>query len=296
MKEEKRSPEDSYRLLQVAVNAAIAAGREVMDVYRREYTVTEKDDRSPLTEADTRSHRTILRYLATDTPDLPVLSEEGAHLPYAERRRWGSYWLVDPLDGTKEFIKHNDEFTVNIAMIAPGSITGEERVGAAPLLGVVYLPAMEALYAGIRGVGAWRLPCGTEGSAPTVEQIQTDGVTLPDPELIEKRPWTVVASRSHMSPPTEAFIRERQEEYPDLDLISSGSSLKICRVAEGAADEYPRFAPTMEWDTAAGDAVARAAGCEVLQWDEKTGPAVSQLEYNKEDLHNPWFLVRRETK
>ena len=270
-------------LLTIAVDASLAAGREVMDVYRREYTVTEKDDRSPLTEADTRSHQVIARRLEKYTPEIPVLSEEGAHMPWHDRRSWGAYWIVDPLDGTKEFIRQNGEFTVNIAlMVAEGT----------PALGVVYAPALGSLYTGIVGEGAYRydrVPVGSAG--PGSERIM-----LPQESMIRARPHTVVASRSHMSPETEAFVAERRREHPDLVQISSGSSLKICRVAEGSADEYPRFAPTMEWDTAAGDAVARAAGCEVLQWDAG-GPAgggpAGPLRYNKEDLHNPWFLVRR---
>ncbi len=310
---EKRqhAPEDIQRLLQTAVNAAVRAGREVMDVYRREYTVTEKDDNSPLTEADTRSDREILRVLKTDTPDVAVLSEEGAHLPWEERRRWTRFWLVDPLDGTKEFIKHNDEFTVNVALMVGaehgGGLLGDAVAAtAAPLLGVVYLPALRTLYAGIVGVGAWRIIHDPADAPPAVTVLRKDGTALPDPVLRADRPLTIVASRSHMSPATELFVQDRRREHPDLALVSSGSSLKICRVAEGSADEYPRFAPTMEWDTAAGDAVARAAGCEVLRWRDRdddgadsnestvAGPR-GPLEYNKEDLHNPWFLVRRET-
>ncbi|TVR66672.1 MAG: 3'(2'),5'-bisphosphate nucleotidase [Spirochaetaceae bacterium] len=274
------------RLLVTAIEAARHAAAEVMDVYQRDFDVTEKSDRSPLTEADTRSHREILRILQANTPDLPILSEEGAQLSWQDRRRWYRYWLVDPLDGTKEFIKHNDEFTVNIALME--TLPGEQGEDAAviPRLGVVLAPALHRLYAGIVGGMAYR-----------ASESGTARVSLPDEALTAGRPYTIVASRSHMSPETEAFIGERRGIFPDLKLVSSGSSLKICRVAEGSADEYPRFAPTMEWDTAAGDAVARASGCEVLRWNPGAGggPAGSLL-YNKEDLHNPWFLVRRKTE
>lgn len=276
---------DLTTLLGAALAATVAGGREVMAVYRREYTVTEKEDRSPLTEADTRSHHAIMAHLSAATPEIPVLSEEGAQLPHAERTRWERFWLVDPLDGTKEFIKHNDEFTVNVALVERG----------VPVLGVVYTPALGRLYLGVQGIGAWWVPQDPEDSAPEMDgQGEVTGATaLPDAALQALRPYTVVASRSHMSPETAAFVEQRRREYPDLELTSAGSSLKICRVAEGSADEYPRFAPTMEWDTAAGDAVARAAGCEVVRWDAAAGAPDGTLQYNKQDLHNPWFLVRR---
>lgn len=259
-----------------------------MDVYARPYNVAEKEDRSPLTEADTRSHERIESILPIATPEIPVLSEEGVHLPYEERASWKTFWMVDPLDGTKEFIKHNDEFTVNIALM-----TRTEGGAVAPVLGVVYAPALETIFAGIVGHGAWRMKHVPAEEPPSVEELRQHGTPLPDAAARTGRPYTIVASRSHMSPETATFIEERRRDYPDMELISAGSSLKICRVAEGTADEYPRFAPTMEWDTAAGDAVARAAGCEVLRWNDGTRAPDGSLQYNKQDLHNPWFLVRR---
>jgi len=297
------------------IRAALAAGTEIMDVYRGEITVEHKDDRSPLTEADRRSHETIETILTAAMNAglidwMPILSEEGVTIPFAERAGWDRYLLIDPLDGTKEFIKRNGEFTVNIALMAretvdpgteaPGATRTADTSGAAPVwhpvAGVVYAPDLEELFVG-SDEGAW---WWGEIAGLTVPEL-SDGEAMPRTvhgTAGNGRPWTIVASRSHMSPETESFVTQRRREHPDLELISAGSSLKLCRVADGSADEYPRFAPTMEWDTAAGDAVARAAGCEVLEWSggsDGTGAAGPRgpLVYNKEDLHNPWFLVRR---
>lgn len=237
-------------LLKTAIRAAIEAGQDIMAIYddpAADFEVERKADNSPLTRADKAAHARIVSYL--EPTGIPVLSEEGAHLPYSIRRNWDRLWIVDPLDGTKEFIKRNGEFTVNIALVENG----------VPVLGVIYVPVKQQLY----------------HSKMEMKEVAP-------------RPFTVVASRSHLSPETAAFIEELRKEHPDLELISSGSSLKICLVAEGKADIYPRHAPTMEWDTAAGDAIARAAGCIVM--DAQTG---TPLVYNKEDLHNPWFIVSR---
>ncbi len=248
-----------YELLDVAIRAALAAGRDIMAIYddpAADFGIERKADNSPLTRADKAAHARIMTFL--EPTDIPVLSEEGAHLPFEVRRHWQRLWIVDPLDGTKEFIKRNGEFTVNIALVEDGT----------PVMGVIYVPVKEQLYYGIQGEGAWKQE--------------------PKTQLCPPRPYTVVASRSHLSPETETFIEALRREHPDLQLVSSGSSLKICLVAEGRADIYPRHAPTMEWDTAAGHAIALAAGCRVV--DATTG---EPLTYNKEDLHNPWFIVRR---
>ena len=237
-------------LLKTAIRAAIEAGQDIMAIYddpAADFEVERKADNSPLTRADKAVHALIVSYL--DPTGIPVLSEEGAHLPYSIRRNWHRLWIVDPLDGTKEFIKRNGEFTVNIALVENG----------VPVLGVIYVPLKQQL----------------DHSKMEMKEVAP-------------RPFTVVASRSQLSPETATFIEELRKEHPDLELISSGSSLKICLVAEGKADIYPRHAPTMEWDTAAGDAIARAAGCIVM--DAQTG---TPLVYNKEDLHNPWFIVSR---
>lgn len=262
--------------LHTALEAALEAGRDILDIYEdpsQDFGIERKADNSPLTLADKAAHRRIMHHL--EPLGLPVLSEEGQHLPYEERRRWDALWIVDPLDGTKEFIKKNGEFTVNIALVREGE----------PLLGVVYVPVSGDLYFASSGAAfKANVPCVRP--FPTAESVQAAAVRLPVAEA--HGGFVVVASRSHMSPETEQFVSQMRSLHSEVQLISSGSSIKICLVAEGRADAYPRFAPTMEWDTAAGDAVARAAGCAVR--DAASG---EPLRYNKPDLHNPWFLVER---
>lgn len=263
-------------LLQLALTAAVEAGDEIMKVYTHpetDWEVERKADNSPLTLADRRAHAVIERALAT-TP-YALLSEEGSHAPYEERRDCERLWIVDPLDGTKEFIRRNGEFTVNIALVERG----------VPVMGVIYVPVARTLYMGHTAAfngtaAARRCEVAPDGSIVAPQ-------TLPLPRE-EGRPYIVVASRSHLSPETEAFVADVRREHPDLELHSAGSSLKICLVAEGRADVYPRLAPTMEWDTAAGHAIALGAGCEVV--DAATGRAVT---YNKPNLLNPFFIVRR---
>lgn len=277
-------------LLQTALLASLEAGEEIMRIYtdpKQDFGIERKADNSPLTLADKTSHRVIMNYLAA-TP-IPVLSEEGRHLPYEERSGWDCLWVVDPLDGTKEFIKKNGEFTVNVALVQQG----------APVLGVVYVPATRVLYYGIVGEGAWKCTVPALGSglpeadslaaflsqgAPSDGKVPFGGEQLPVGRGHDV--FTVVASRSHMSPETQAYIQEMERVHGQVRTVSSGSSIKICLVAEGVADAYPRYAPTMEWDTAAGDAVARAAGRAVRNAENG-----KPLLYNKPDLLNPWFLV-----
>lgn len=277
-------------LLQTALLASLEAGEEIMRIYtdpKQDFGIERKADNSPLTLADKASHRVIMNYLGA-TP-IPVLSEEGRHLPYEERCGWDCLWVVDPLDGTKEFIKKNGEFTVNVALVQQG----------APVLGVVYVPATRVLYYGMVGEGAWKCTVPALGSglpeadslaaflsqgAPSDGKAPFGGEQLPVGRGHDV--FTVVASRSHMSPETQAYIQEMERVHGQVRTVSSGSSIKICLVAEGVADAYPRYAPTMEWDTAAGDAVARAAG-RAMRNAENGKP----LLYNKPDLLNPWFLV-----
>jgi len=236
------------------------AGKAILSVYDGEIEVEVKDDKSPLTAADKASHQVIIAGLQQHFPDIPVLSEEGAVIPYAERRQWSRFWCVDPLDGTKEFIKRNGEFTVNIALIENGR----------PVAGVVYVPVQDKLFYGSLQAGAWRLEAG--GKPEKIRVRKAD----------HEKGLTVVMSRSHPSPELEAYLKNLKV----AKTMPVGSSLKLCVVAEGLADLYPRLGPTMEWDTAAGHAVVEAAGGTVVQ------PNGEALVYNKEDLLNPYFIVK----
>ncbi|MCF8078245.1 MAG: 3'(2'),5'-bisphosphate nucleotidase CysQ [Desulfobacterales bacterium] len=269
----------------LAAKTALAAGREILKIYETGFSVEEKADGSPLTQADRCAHE-IIQAALFDT-GLPLLSEEGRDIAYDQRKAWHRFWLVDPLDGTKEFIHRRGEFTVNIALIENGR----------PVLGVVYLPTTGALYAAARGLGAWRLDRKQLSILEALSQelprksawskIAGDAGRLPLPRRAQ-RPFTIIGSRSHGTEAVSAYVQRQEKEHGQVDFISAGSSLKFCRVAEGAADVYPRFGPTMEWDTAAGQAVAEAAGAEVVE-AESGRPLV----YNKPDLKNPWFIVRR---
>ncbi len=259
-------------LLKLAIEASLDAGKAIMKIYTdpsQDFGIERKADNSPLTLADKSAHGVIMQYL--ESTGIPVLSEEGAHQPYEQRASWERFWLVDPLDGTKEFIKKNGEFTVNIALVENGS----------PIMGVVYLPAKDVLYYGDMEGGAFRTKDGVTERLPLASAKHDD--------------YVIVASRSHLSPETQAYIDEATKTYDNVTTVSSGSSIKICLVAEGTADAYPRFAPTMEWDTGAGDAVVRASGRICLQAGTYEGLPFEDgkpLVYNKKDLHNPWFLVK----
>ena len=263
-------------LLTTATRAALEAGKVINEVYQeKDFEVESKADESPLTLADRKSHEIIMRYLKQT--DYPVLSEEGKDIPYEERRRWNYFWLVDPLDGTKEFIKKNGEFTVNIALIRQGE----------PILGVVFAPYVNELYFGTELFGAYKVE-GKQGEPMEFEdmdELMKKGQILPFSGKRNK--LVVVASRSHLNEETQDYVEGLKKKYGDAEFVSKGSSLKICMVAEGKADVYPRFGPTMEWDTAAGHAVALAAGFPVTQKDEKT-----PLLYNKKELMNPYFIVK----
>lgn len=269
-------------LVTKAFTAAVAAGWQILDVYdagEAGWEVTHKADNSPLTLADRRAHEVIVRCLAST--DIYILSEEGSHAPYAERCRHERLWVVDPLDGTKEFIRRTDEFTVNIALVEAGR----------PLFGVVFAPATGVMFVGGAALGgAWTATFLTDALQPDFATFQLLARPLPLPTRVIKRSAekVVVASRSHLSPETEQFVEDYRRRYGAVRLVSAGSSLKLCLVASGEADVYPRLAPTMEWDTAAGQAVAEGAGARVLAYPEGT-----PLTYNKPDLHNPWFVVDR---
>lgn len=265
---------DIDQLITIAAKASLRAGKAIMEVYETNFTVESKADQSPLTEADKRAHEVIKEWL--QPTGYPILSEEGREISYAERKTWETFWLVDPLDGTKEFIKRNGEFTVNIALI-------HNRL---PLLGVVFSPVLHEFYYAGPGWGSRKsnIVPGDDGhfDLPPLE----DGRQLPIEE--PGRPFTVVGSRSHGSQETELFIRQLRQDHPDLVFVSKGSSLKLCLIAEGKADIYPRLAPTMEWDTGAGHALVRYSGGTVTRYEDG-----DTLEYNKEDLLNPWFVAKR---
>jgi len=240
---------------------AVSAGHQILAVYNRPFEVQHKDDGSPLTEADRTANELIVAELGRLQPVLPVLSEESAKIGYGERATWSRFWLVDPLDGTREFIKRNGEFTVNIALIEDG----------APVLGVVHVPVTGQTYLGQRNRGAWK---------------DVDGQRQP----IRTRAYrggraTVVASRSHRGEAVDRFLARLEASEGSYETASFGSSLKLCLVAEGAADIYPRLGPTSEWDTAAAQCVVEAAGGRVMDL------AGTPLHYNKPDILNPWFLV-----
>jgi len=246
-------------LLEPALAVAKEAGVRIMEVYAGDFSVERKGDCTPLTEADTAAHDVIESALRRLTPGVPLLSEESAALPFSERRRWRHYWLVDPLDGTREFIKRNGEFTVNIALIANHE----------PVLGVVYAPVLGVCYYACRGSGAFK----RESTNP--------------PEPIAARPWrggrvTVAASRSHRGTELQAFLQNLGE----YELVPMGSALKSCLVAEGRADLYPRLGPTSEWDTAAAQCILEEAGGRI------TDTEMRPLRYNtKASLLNPHFFA-----
>ena len=260
-----------YRL---AIRAALAAGKEILEVYNSaDFGVETKADDSPLTRADKRAHQVITSILKET--DLPVLSEEGKDVPYMTRSWWSGFWLVDPLDGTKEFIKRNGEFTVNIAKVKEGKA----------VFGVVFAPVLNELYVGFPRLGAYLCRDEKYFDQPIDYLIQfSDKLPINDSE--EHR-FRVVASRSHFNEETEAFINGLDTGGKEVELVSRGSSMKLCMVASGEADIYPRLGPTMEWDTAAAHAVVKAAGKNVYRADDGR-----EMEYNKENLLNPYFVVR----
>lgn len=280
----------------VSIKAAIEAGHAILDVYHSaDFEVEKKDDKSPLTLADRRAHDVIIQHLSRF--DIPILSEEGKDIPYEERKSWEKFWLVDPLDGTKEFIKKNGEFTVNIAMI----------VHNRPVAGFVFVPDKNILYFASGQFGSYMIDLSRlDGRLSAILANNEGQFDLSETEAAEilsalidrstklpinqpaDRPYTIAGSRSHSTPELEVFVEEKRGEYGEVEFISAGSSLKLCLVADGRADIYPRTGPTMEWDTGAGQAIVECSGGKVLQYDTD-----QPLLYNKENLLNPWFVVVR---
>jgi 3'(2'), 5'-bisphosphate nucleotidase len=276
---------ENERFLTTSLLAAIEAGEAIQKIYHTGFQVEYKEDRSPLTLADKTAHDIIVRHLLES--GIPILSEEGKTISFQERKAWNTLWIVDPLDGTKEFVKRNGEFTVNIALVKEGT----------PVMGVVYAPDRDLLYFAMQDLGAYKIADpeiirgyqdGIETGHLTLTNIIENARKLPLLDQQEK-PYTIVGSRSHATPDLEQFVADKRKTFGKVDFIPAGSSLKICLVAEGQADIYPRLAPTMEWDTAAGHAVAQYAGARIYEYESG-----NILTYNKENLLNPWFIAERE--
>lgn len=252
-------------LLASVINIASLAAERILEVYKTDFAVQDKADKSPLTAADMAAHNTICAGLADLTPTIPILSEESASIPYETRRQWRQYWLVDPLDGTREFIKRNGEFTVNIALIK------EHR----PILGVVYAPVTKHCYFATTGQGAYK-----QTPSNSADRIQSKTTSADN--------FIIAGSRSHATAQQARFIESLGK---NIKLVTIGSSLKICLVAEGKIDIYPRFGPTSEWDTAAAHCIVDEAGGML------TDTTFKPLSYNrKESLLNPDFLVIADQK
>ena len=249
---------DLHRLLLDVVALSREAGRAILGVYASSFTVQEKDDKSPLTEADLRSQEILSAGLRRLLPEVPVLSEEAESIPWAERSGWDWLWVVDPLDGTREFVQRNGEFTVNVALVHAHR----------PVLGVVHAPVLETDYYACEGYGAFKSHAGASGPVRSARKAAS--------------PLRVVGSRSHRGSSLDRFL----ERVGPHDMVPIGSSLKFCLVAEGAADVYPRLGPTSEWDTAAGQCVLEQAGGHVVDLGGRP------LTYNaRSELLNPWFVA-----
>ncbi|HZJ74808.1 MAG TPA: 3'(2'),5'-bisphosphate nucleotidase CysQ [Perlabentimonas sp.] len=265
-------------LLTLAIQTAVSAGKLIIGVYNSDdFQVNLKSDSTPLTLADRLANEEIVNHLRKSR--IPVLSEEGRDILYEERKGWEYFWLVDPLDGTKEFIKRNGEFTVNIALVHQGY----------PIMGVIFIPVLNQLYFSLKDMGAFKLNDITSAIANTldIDALVKKSVRLPSNDT-PNQPYTIVASRSHISDETKNYIEKVSQEKESVKILNKGSSLKICMVAEGKAHVYPRLGTTTEWDTAAGQAIAEESGCLVYSLVDG-----NRLIYNKEDIENPWFIVKR---
>ena len=249
---------------------AFDAGEAILEIYKEDFTIYSKEDHTPLTQADLNANKIICDGLQKHYPNIPILSEENDTIPYEVRKNWRYYWCIDPLVGTKEFIKKNGEFTVNIALIDTNT----------PVLGIIYAPKLNTIYYGIKDQGAFKEILQTQNLVAHKEKLPLKVNANPTKNL------AVAISKSHLSSQTQDFIDNIALHTKHITLITKGSSLKFCMIAEGEVDLYPRMSPTMEWDTAAGDAIVRASGKKVKQFKTK-----EPLLYNKEDLENPWFIV-----
>lgn len=265
-------------LLELAINAAIAGGKAIMEIYETPFHVKYKEDDSPVTIADEKANAIIVE--ALQVSGIPVISEEKTAADWDTRKNFSNVWIVDPLDGTKEFIKRNGEFTVNIGL-------AENK---RPSVGVIYMPALRDLYFAAPGIGSYKtnrheiIALLSESEKINLQKLLS--VSEKMPTILSRSKFTIVASRSHLSTQTYRFIENRRQSKGEVALTYAGSSIKMCWIADGVADEYPRFGRTMEWDTCAGQAIVEQAGRHFVNFH--TG---KPLEYNKEDLSNPDFLV-----
>lgn len=250
-------------MIQEVIKIAEQAGQAILEIYNKDFSIEYKDDKSPLTEADKVSNQIIVDALKQLTPEIPIISEENKLIDYSERKNWIKCWVVDPIDGTKEFIKKNGEFTVNIALIENGE----------PILSVLSVPAQNKVFYAEKGCGSFVIENGNVKIIKINDSI-TDTIRI-------------VGSRSHQTPELLAYVEEQKLKYKNVEFVAAGSSLKFCLIAENKADVYPRLGPTMEWDTAAGQLIATEAGAEVLVWETK-----QVLNYNRENLLNPYFVVQ----
>ena len=263
-------------IIKSALSASIEAGKAILEIYNTDFSIEKKTDNSPITLADKESHNIIKKNLLST--NLPILSEEGLEIPFQKRKNWELFWLVDPLDGTKEFIKRNGEFTVNIALIENNY----------PIGGVIFIPVLNTLYYAFEGLGSYKLENADKFISTDFDIHNLINNSSKLPLMIERQIYTVVASRSHLSKETKEFIESLKDKHSEIKLVFRGSSLKLCMIAEGSADIYPRFAPTMEWDIAAGQAIVEISGGKVLNINQK-----DRIKYNKKDLLNPWFIVKQ---
>ena len=266
-------------MIEILHNMALEAGKAILKIYHsQDFSVELKGDGSPLTRADNLANDIITKSLQLHFPGIPVLSEEGRNIPYSERKEWKQFFLVDPLDGTKEFIKRNDEFTINIALINKGT----------PIAGVVFAPALGLLYSSHLDLKTSQWKLTTNYLQLVFDHWQKISNDIHKHNNNLPTSFKIVASRSHLSKETELYIEKMRQKHEKVEFISMGSSLKICLVALGKADVYPRLGPTMIWDTAAAHAIALATGCTVYEYNSK-----NELNYNKENLVNPWFIVEK---
>lgn len=246
------------------IEIAINAGNAILEIYKQDFTVETKSDNSPLTIADKTANKIIVDGLLQLDNSIPIISEENKLIDFSIRKNWTECWMVDPLDGTKEFIKKNGEFTVNIALIKNGI----------PVLGVVHVPAQNITYYAEKDKGCFKIENGIT-STLKIRELASDGVLK------------IVGSRSHQTPELLEYVEQQKLKYANVDFVAAGSSLKFCLLADGKADVYPRLGPTMEWDTCAGQIVATEAGAEVIRYDNN-----EPLLYNRENLLNPYFIVK----